>query len=74
MIINTRKDLDSLQGTQEYSGFINYLKGSTITTRDIQVYPENYELGTLDPIWVEVEDLTTITNFGFTKDEIWSIT
>ena len=74
MIINTRKDLDSLQGTQEYTGFINYLKGSTITTRDIQVYSENYELGTLDPIWVEVEDLTTITNFGFTKDEIWSLT
>lgn len=75
MIINTRDDLDHLVGTEDYSQFISYLKGSILTKRDTQVYPADYnQVGyvgaLLDPIWIEVEDLTTITNFGFTKEQL----
>ena len=38
-------------------------------------YPENYNQpdydgDPIDPVWVEVEDLSTITRFGFSKTEI----
>jgi hypothetical protein len=43
--------------------------------QNVQVYPENYGTSeytgeTLEPIWEDVEDLTTITLFGFTKEDL----
>ena len=70
MIINTRQDLDSIQGSPEYDQFITYLKGSITRQVNVAVYPENYNLVIdefIEPIWETVEDLTTIQNFGFTK-------
>lgn len=74
-IINSRADLDALQGTPEYDEFITKLKGSMTRKQNVQVYPEDY--GTpeysgpiLEPIWEDIEDLTTITAFGFTKEEL----
>lgn len=69
-IINTRADLDALAGTPEHAEFMRRLKGSMTRKHDVQVYPEGYgqpgyEGPTLDPIWEDVEDLTTITRFGF---------
>jgi hypothetical protein len=74
-IINTRQDLDSIQGTPEYDNFINYLKGSIIQRRNIQVYPENYYKPNyagekLEPIWETFEDTSVIERFGFTKEEL----
>jgi hypothetical protein len=74
-IINTRKDLDSIQGTPEYDNFINYLKGSINQRRNIQVYPENYGKPDytgekLEPIWETFEDTSVIERFGFTKEEL----
>jgi hypothetical protein len=74
-IINTRQDLDSIQGTPEYDNFINYLKGSIIQRRDVQVYPENYGRPDytgekLEPIWETFEDTSVIERFGFTKEEL----
>lgn len=73
-IINTREDLDSIQGTQEHNEFITALKASIFQKRDIQIYPENYNTPDykgekLEPIWSDVEDLTSITKFGFTKND-----
>lgn len=70
--INTREDLDALQGTKFYSDFMAALKGSMTRKQDVQVYPEGYgqpgyEGPALEPIWQDVEDLSVITRFGFTK-------
>lgn len=74
-VINTREDLDAIQGTPEYNDFIVKLKGSMTRKQDVQVYPENYNQldydgEKLEPIWEDVEDLTTIESFGFTKSDL----
>lgn len=72
--INTREDLDAIQGTPEHAEFMQFLKG-TMTRRENQaVYPEGYnepgyEGEAVEPIWVDVEDLSTIERFGFTKED-----
>lgn len=71
-VINTRADLQSIAGTKEYDEFMERLKGSMTRTEDQAVYPENYnepdyDGPAIEPVWVEVEDLTTIERFGFTK-------
>lgn len=72
IVINTREDLDAIAGTSEYAEFMEALKGSILRKQDTQVYPDGYsqpgyEGPKLDPIWEEVEDLSTIERFGFTK-------
>ena len=71
-IINTREDLDAAQGTPAYDTFMAYLKGSMSRKQNTAVYPDGYgqpgytgEI--IEPIWVDVEDLSTIERFGFTK-------
>lgn len=73
--INSRLDLDAIQGTPEHSEFINYLKGTITQRRNIQEYPENYgkpdytgEI--LEPIWESFEDTSIIEKFGFTKEDL----
>lgn len=71
-IINTREDLDAAQGTPAYDTFMAYLKGSMSRKQNTAVYPEGYGQpgytgATIEPIWVDVEDLSTIERFGFTK-------
>ena len=71
-IINTREDLDAIIGTPEHEQFMQMLKGSMLRKQDVQVYPEgynqpDYEGEKLNPIWEDVEDLSIITRFGFTK-------
>lgn len=73
--INSRLDLDAIQGTPEHSEFINYLKGTITQRRNIQEYPENYgkpdytgEI--LEPIWEAFEDTSIIEKFGFTKEDL----
>jgi len=73
--INTRADLDAIEGTPEYATFIQALKGSIIKQTDIAEYPEGYgDAGyagdPIDPIWENQEDLSTIEAFEFTKTEI----
>jgi hypothetical protein len=72
-IINTREDLDAIAGTPEHAEFMNMLKGSMTRKQDTQVYPDgygqpDYDGEKLEPIWADVEDLSVITRFGFTKD------
>lgn len=74
-IINTREDLEALKGTEHYTEFINSLKGSMIHKVNVAEYPENYGIPeytgeVVEPIWEEVENLDTITRFGFTKEEL----
>lgn len=74
-IINSREDLDALRGTQEYAEFIAYLKGSMTRKVNVAEYPEDYNREGYDgpeiePIWVEVEDLSTISRYGFTQDKL----
>ena len=71
-VINTREDLDALKGTKEYDDFMQILKGSMLRKQDIQVYPEgynqpDYQGEKLLPVWEEVEDLSIVARFGFTK-------
>lgn len=73
-VINTRADLDAIEGTEAHAEFMKALEGSMRRTVDIQTYPEGYgqpgyEGETLQPIWDEVEDLSTIERFGFTRDD-----
>jgi hypothetical protein len=77
-VINTREDLDAIIGTPEYDEFILHLAGTMKTTVDVQTYPDGYNRpdykgDKLSPIWQEVEDLTTIKRFGFTKQEITKV-
>jgi hypothetical protein len=42
--------------------------------QDVAVRPDNYsdpdyEGEAIDPIWEDIEDLSTIERFGFTKDD-----
>jgi hypothetical protein len=44
-------------------------------TENQAVYPDgysdpDYDGAAIDPVWVQVEDLTTIERFGFTKEEL----
>lgn len=76
-IINTREDLDSISGTEKHAEFMQLLKGTMTRKEGTQVYPEgygkpNYEGETLEQIWVDVEDLSTIERFGFTKEDFTS--
>ena len=73
-IINTRVDLDAIAGTPEHAEFMKSLKGSMTRKQDVQVYPEGYNMPgyegpKLEPIWEEVEDLSTIERFGFSKED-----
>ena len=73
--INTRADLDKIKDTPEHTEFMKMLKGSMIRQQDTQTYPDNYHepayVGEkLEPIWTDVEDLSNIERFGFTKEEI----
>lgn len=77
-IINSRADLDAIEGTAEHGLFIEALKGSMTRRENQAEYPENYfdddyDGDTIDPVWVDVEDLSTIERFGFTKEEIMAL-
>jgi hypothetical protein len=70
--INTRADLDSLLGTTAHAEFMAKLKGSMTLKQDVAVRPDNYNQPeyqgeVISPVWQDVEDLSTIEKFGFTK-------
>ena len=72
VVINTRADLDAIVGTLEHAEFMTFLKGTMTRKQDVAVRPEGYgqpeyKGETIDPVWQDVEDLSTITSFGFTK-------
>ncbi len=72
--INSRADLDNIQGTPEHTEFMKMLKGTMTIRQDTQTYPSNYNRPDydgekLEPIWDDVEDLSTIERFGFTKGD-----
>lgn len=72
VVINTRADLQSIAGTKEYDEFMERLKGSMTHREDQAAYPDNYndpdyDGPKIEPVWVDVEDLTTIERFGFSK-------
>lgn len=76
--INTREDLDAIQGTSEHEEFMQFLKGTMTRKQNTAVYPDNYNdpdyAGeTVDPVWEDVEDLNTIESFGFIKSDFESI-
>ena len=75
-IINDRADLDSLKGTPEYDHFMQMLSGSIKKVTDVQEYPEgygepDYDGETLEPIWQETKDYSTIKRYGFTEKDFW---
>ena len=74
-IINTRADLDALAGTREHAEFMTFLKGSMTRKQDVAVRPDSYgqpdyEGDIIPPVWEDVEDLSTITAFGFSKGDL----
>lgn len=73
-IINNREDLDALIGTPAYDQFVAYLKGSMTRRQDAAIYPDGYgepgyEGSKIDPIWTDVDDLSTIKRYGFKKSD-----
>lgn len=73
-VINTRNDLDALKGSPEHDVFMAYLKGSMVRRQNTAVYPDGYgqpgyEGPAVDPVWQDIEDLSTIERFGFTKQD-----
>lgn len=73
-VINTREDLEKVKGTPEYDEFMKFLKGSMLRKQDVAVRPEGYgqpgyEGETIPPVWQDVEDLSTLSRFGFTKSD-----
>lgn len=76
-VINTRADLDAISGTPEHAEFMAFLKGTMTRQQDVAVRPDDYgqpeyEGDEIPPVWEEVEDLSTITSFGFTKADFSS--
>lgn len=75
LVINTREDLDALEGTPEHAEFMARLAGSMTRRQNVQVYPEGYgrpgyEGPAIEPVWQDVEDLSAVERFGFTKSEV----
>lgn len=54
--INSREDLDLIQGTPQYDQFMEMLKGT--------IY--RLEKDDVNKTWVAIKDLSTIKSFGFT--------
>lgn len=78
-VINTREDLDAIQGTPQWYEFMVYLRGSLTTKVDTAVRPEgygqpDYEGAEIPPVWEEVENLSTVESFGLTKSEVLKAT
>lgn len=74
IVINTREDLDAIAGTPEHAEFMEFLKGSMTRKQDVAVRPEGYgqpgyEGDVIPPVWEDVEDLSTIVRFGFSKSD-----
>jgi len=74
-IINTRADLNAIEGTDEHTAFIAKLKGSMTKTVNVAIYPDNYNDPEYDgeeitPIWEDQADHSVIESFGFTASEI----
>jgi hypothetical protein len=74
-IINTKEDLDAIGGTEDYVQFMDFLRGTMTKKVDVAIYPDGYGQPDytgeeIPPVWEEVEDLSVITSFGFTKDEL----
>lgn len=74
-IINTREDLDAMIGSAEHAQFIEFLRGSITRKQNVAVYPEGYgQPGytgqEVEPVWQDVEDLSTIQRFGFSKADL----
>lgn len=72
--INTREDLDAIQGKPEHTEFMQFLKGTMTRKQDVAVRPDNYsdpdyDGDVIEPIWEDVEDLSTIERFGFSKSD-----
>ena len=73
-IINTRADLDAIAGTPEHAEFMTFLRGTMTRKQDVAVRPEgygqpDYEGEVIEPVWEDVEDLSTIAAFGFVKSD-----
>jgi hypothetical protein len=73
-VINTREDLDAIQGTPEHAEFVEFLKGSMTRKQDVAARPEGYgqpgyEGEVIPPVWEDVEDLSAIERFGFAKTD-----
>jgi len=71
-VINNREDLDAIIDTPAHDQFMEYLKGSMTRKQDTAIYPDGYgqpgyEGPHIDPVWTDIEDLSTIVRFGFTK-------
>lgn len=73
-VINTRADLDAIVGTPEHAAFMGVLKGTMTRKQDTAVRPDGYgspeyagEI--IPPVWTDVEDLSTIEHFGFSKSD-----
>jgi hypothetical protein len=74
VVINTREDLEAIAGTPEYDEFMRSLKGSMTRKQDVAERPDGYgqpeyEGPEIPPVWEDVEDLSTIERFGFTKSD-----
>ena len=74
-LINTRADLDALIGTPEHAEFMISLKGTMARKQDTATYPDGYGKPgytgpAVAPVWVDVEDLSTIVRFGFGKGDL----
>ena len=73
-IINTREDLDAIAGTQAHAEFMQFLKGSMNRKQNTAIYPDgygqpDYEGPTIEPVWVDIEDLSVIQGFGFSESD-----
>jgi hypothetical protein len=53
---------------------MNLLKGSMTLKQDTAIYPDGYgqpgyEGPAVEPVWTDIEDLSTIHRFGFDKSD-----
>lgn len=74
-LLNTKADLDALQGTPAYAAAMKYLNGSLTQRVDTATYPAGYgQPGysgpAVTPVWQDQESLNAIQRVGFaSKDE-----
>lgn len=71
-VINTKQDLENLiqADPEEALKYIAYLRGSTVRTIDVQVYPEDQNQEKPEPIFEQQVDLTTLNHLELTLEDL----
>jgi hypothetical protein len=74
-IINSRADLEALQGTPNWLPALRALRGTCTIRTDVAIYPAGYGMPgyngeTVEPQWQDVAHIAALDRFGLTQPQL----